>query len=356
MDIPADVFPSAAVPSRSSKSKEREDEDEDDASAESDDYPGRPIGGIGGTPTRPWSGARPAPGGARPASAPRAQSSSYTQYVVRETRSSMERGPNDDTASSSASSSSEDDDELHCKRCDRAFAPGMRARHVCKGVNLSKNLRIRAIKEMISQTKDKPDVFANGKAITRASITSRAPDAPLDPMIKPGFGQGWAIRRSDPYVGISMEWRELAKSTFDSLEVNGHKTSAEDLHEALTQRFKDQRCDIPGLEEIRSLNQGFSKDSIEAKKALATPKVEKAKSQPGPSNEAPPVAPQTEGVQRGLAPELAKKVEDLVREGRRDPKGIAESLGVTDEATKTQIKYKVNNFSQLLKNDKDKKD
>ena len=51
-------------------------------------------------------------------------------------------------------------------------------------------------------------MFANGKAITRASITSRAPDAPLDPMIRPGIGQGWAIRRSDPYVGISAEWRE----------------------------------------------------------------------------------------------------------------------------------------------------
>ncbi len=60
-------------------------------------------------------------------------------------------------------------------------------------------------------------------------------------------------------------------------------------------------------------------------------------------------------MQRGLAPELAKKVEDLVREGR-NPKGIAEDLGVTDETTKTQIKFKVNNFSQLLKNDKDKKD
>ncbi len=68
---------------------------------------------------------------------------------------------------------------------------------------------------------------------------------------------------------------------------------------SLTQRFKDQRCDIPGLEEIRPLNQGFSKGSIEAKRALATPKVEKARSQPGLSNEAPQVAPETESVQRG---------------------------------------------------------
>lgn len=344
MEIPVDKLTPARPVTRSSRVKE----DEDVFVAEPDDFPGRPTSG---TPARPSSGTKPA-SGFRPASAPRATGKSYTQFEVCETRVSRGRGPNDSSSSSNSSSdssSNEGDDEQFCKRCERSFAPGMRARHACRGGDRSKTLRVRAIKELIAQTQDKPTVFANGRRITRASITTLAPDTILDPGIAHMFPKGWAIRQPDPYIGITMEWKDIARSTFNALEVNGHKTTAEDLHEALERDFKHNRCDIPGLEELRSLNNGFSKASIEAKRAQTTPKVVTAVSQPGPSTEAPPGDSQAESKHRGLNADLAKQVEEHVRGGNRDRKAITEALGVTDEATKSQIRYKINNFSQQLK-------